>query len=78
MSRYRPKPWPPCANRHRQAAIDEAGEIRANLREAQQAIRERNLDLAVVLVALADTKAGVIISTLENAPSSEAGPEGGE
>ena len=65
---YEPKPWPVVANRHRKEAMDQAGDIRALVREAKKALRERNCDLALALLVAMDKSAKLIVDGLEAAP----------
>lgn len=71
MSKSRARPWPGVANRHREDAIFQAGEIRGLCREIKRALREHNLDLVLALVVAVDKSAELIVQTLESAPASE-------
>ena len=64
-----PKPWPGVANRHRQRAIDRAGEVKMLCQDARRALRDGNLDLVSALVDSVEKSAELIITTLETAPS---------
>lgn len=67
-----PKRWPKAANRHRLESIFQAAEIGGTLTDAKSALRRRNLDLCLALIAQAEAKARLIAILLENAPAEAA------
>lgn len=72
MAASRNKRWPGVANRARLDSISQAEDIRELVAEARLKIKQRNLDLALILLNQIDKSAHIIALTLQNAP---AGPE---
>jgi hypothetical protein len=66
------KRWPHKANEHRLESLSQAHEIGDILTEAKSALRRRNLDLCLVLIAQAQTKAMLIHTLLKNVPRGDA------
>jgi hypothetical protein len=63
--------WPKAANEARLLAIDNLGEIQVLLKKAKLALRKRNLDLTLSLMAQTELLAQMSQMALENVPTGE-------
>lgn len=70
----RSKPWPGVANRARLDSIEQAEEIQALVKQCRLKIKQRNLDLALLLLSQIEKSAQIIGLQLTNAPSAETEP----
>lgn len=71
MTQSRAKRWPGVANRARLDSIAQAEEIQDLVKEARLKIKQRNLDLALLLLSQIEKSSQIIALLLENAPAGE-------